>query len=153
MIIDGQTTLWNAAALTATAVSDFAYDLGAAAVTSGTIADPTSGEPLCVAMAVLVAADSTTGNETYEFDTISATASDLTTGQVIIAKYVILAANLSAGTLVIFPLQPHAVPAQRYLGMKAVLGGTTPTITVTAWITSMKMVQTYKAFSSKIVVL
>lgn len=153
MIIDAQTLLWNAAALTVSVVSDNAYDTGAAGVSGGPLNDLARGEPLVVAVAVIVAADFTTGDETYEFDLISATASDLTTGQLILAKYNVLATDLTAGTLLVLPLPVATKLVQRWLGIKAVLAGTTPTITVTAWITSQHMVQTYRALGTRIIVL
>lgn len=153
MIIDAQTTLWSAAALTATAVSDNCYDTGAAGVSGGPLNDLARGEPMVFAMAVIVSADHTTGDETYEFDIISATASDLTTGQLILAKYVMLYSDLVAGNLVIFPMPVATQVVQRYIGLKYVGGGTTPTITVTAWLTSQHMVQTYRALGTKIIVL
>jgi len=145
--------LWNAAALAATAVSDNAYDTGAQPVAGSIFNDLSRGEPLVFAIAVIVAADLTTGDETYEFDIINDSASNLTTAPNTLAKYVIPAANLTLGTLLALPMPIRTGTPQRYLGLKAVLGGTTPSITVTAWITSMNMIDTYRAFASKIVVL
>jgi hypothetical protein len=157
MYEDAQTQLWAAAALTASAVSTNAYDLGTAPTTvsaNGSVRDPSTGEQLVFVIAVGVAADHTTGDETYEFDVISATANDLTTGQLIIAKYVILFSALTAGAIIVLSLPPlqAGTVIQRFLGLKYVGGGTTPTITVTAWITMSKMVQAQAYYPTAIVV-
>lgn len=142
MYEDAQLQVWNAAALTSTAVSTNAIDLGAA-VNSGILRSVGTGEPVGFAISVGVAADHTTGDETYEFDIITATANDLTTGQLIIAKYVVLFSALTAGSLLFLPIPPNWAGAvgQEFVGLKYVGGGTTPTITVTAWLTLASMVQ------------
>ena len=157
MYEDKQTQLWSSAALTSTAVSTNAYDLGAApsnVSANGAVVDPSTGEPICFAIAVGVAADHTTGDETYEFDIISATANDLTTGQLIIAQYAILYSALTAGALIVLTMPPMQAGAvkQRFLGLKYIGGGTTPTITVTAWITTPKQIQAQAYYPTAIVV-
>lgn len=157
MYEDKQTQLWSAAALTATAVSTNAYDLGTAPSTvsaNGAVRDVSTGKPICFAISVGVAADHTTGDETYEFDIISATANDLTTGQKIIAQFVILFSALTAGSLVVLTMPPMSagVAPQRFLGLKFVGGGTTPTITVTAWVTSPDLIQAQALYPTAIVV-
>jgi hypothetical protein len=157
MYEDAQTQLWSAAALTVTAVSTNAYDLGAVPTggsANGVIRDIGTGEPLCIAISVGVAADFTTGNETYEFDLITATANDLTTGQLIIYQAAILTPALTAGKLAILPIPPRLfnAAAQRFMGLKYVGGGTTPTITVTAWITMQSMIDSVYYYPSLFVV-
>lgn len=148
MIRDAQTNLWEAAALTVTAVSTNCYDTGIPGVTPG---DPTgisgaiandigTGEPLALILTVGVAADHTTGDETYEFGVITATATDLTTGQIVLVTRVISYALLTAGAIIQIPI-PSGSVTQRFVGAKATLGGTTPTITVTCWIDTMSKMQ------------
>lgn len=153
MFRDSQTALWEAAALTSTAVSTNAYDLGAVPTGSahGDAIDPSVGEPLCVVLSVGVAADHTTGDETYEFDIITATASNLTSSATTLAQYVLSYALLTAGALIVLPI-PQGAVVQRYLGAKYIGGGTTPTITVTAWIAPMSMIQKTKNYTTAIVV-
>ena len=117
MIRDSQTSLWEAAALTSTAVSTNCYDLGAGYTTgtsNGDARDPSVGIPEGVILCVGVAADHTTGDETYEFDIITATASDLTTGQLIVNQHtendvdsVLGMFGMSLGGLVDNETRPH----------------------------------------------
>lgn len=154
MIRDSQTSLWEAAALTASAVSTNCYDLGAGysgGTANGAARDPSVGIPEGIIITVGVAADHTTGNETYEFDIITATASDLTTGQLIVSQHVILFSDLTLGARYWLPIDAGRV-TQRYLGASYVGGGTTPTITVTAWIASYYEFEKHKYYTSAIVV-
>jgi hypothetical protein len=57
----------------------------------------------------------------------------------------IAAAALTAGSLHYIPVPP-ASKTKRYLGLFFNGGGTTPTITVTGWITTATMLQTNKAY-------
>lgn len=154
MYQDAQTRLWASAALTSTAVSTNAYDLAAPAVSGGTIRDIGTGEPLVIAINVEVAADFTTGNETYEFDIVTATATDLTTGQLIISQNVILYSALTAGKTIYLPVPPrmNGAVAQRYLGLKYIGAGTTPTITVSAWVTLQSMIDSVYYYPTLITV-
>lgn len=133
MIRDSQTNFWEAKALSgaATTVSDNTYDLGAPPVTNAPANDPFSGEPVAAILCVLVAA-AFAANETYEFDIITSAAANLGSPTVL-AKYVIDHSLLTAGAIVVMPA-PRPLVAQRYLGLQAVLGGTSPSITVTSWL-------------------
>ena len=157
MIIDALTFLWNAAALTATAVSTNCYDTGAPPVTGAPVNDLGTGKAMCFAIAITTAPNCATGDETYEFDIISSTVGDLSTNLAYIAKYswtnAQALASLLAGTLLILPFPPMNSQVQRFLGLKYVAAGTGPSMTVTAWITTMDMVQTYRALGSAIIVL
>lgn len=125
MRIDAQLAFATALAITATGDATNVIDLG---VARG-LAD---GRPLSVFINVDVAADSTTGNETYQFsvttDDNAALTSDTT-----IATATILAAALAINTLHEIPL-PQLSTIEQFLGLVATLGGTTPTITYTAWL-------------------
>jgi hypothetical protein len=129
--VDAQTLLWDAAALTASAVSTNTYDTLAATT------DVTRGEELSLVITVDVAADFTTGNETYEFRVIQSAAANLGSATVL-ASRTILASALTAGSIHVLPL-PAGSKTLRYLGADCVLAGTTPTITVTAWLTASDM--------------
>lgn len=131
MYLDALLLVSDAQAVTATAVSTNTIDNGAAGRTIGT------GEPLGFGLAVDVAADSTTGNETYQFDVISSAAANLGS-PVVHASYILTAAQLAAGALWFLGL-PSGTPTLRYLGLQYTTGGTTPTITVTAWLTARSL--------------
>jgi Bbp16-like protein len=150
MFLDAQTKLWDGTALTTTAVSTNAYDLGAPAVATQATRRIGTGEPLVVVIAVGSAA-LVVGTETYEFQLIAATASDLTTGQrVIVTTDTITTARaateLAAGALVFIPVPPgQPLTGERYLGLKAVTANSAG-ITVTAWITLQSMIHQYTPY-------
>ena len=93
-----------------------------------------TGEAMGFGVAVEVAADFATGDETYQFDVISSAAAALTSPTVI-ASFVRTAAQLLAGDLHFLPL-PQGFPLQRFLGIQMVLGGTTPSVTISSWLTA-----------------
>jgi len=134
MYHDDQLTLFSAKALTGTALSDHSIDVG------GTQNDPSIGEGLAVVFVVTVAADHTTGDETYELDLVADSNADLSTATVLLQR-VIAAAKLIAGSVHVLPIPPGILAGFEFFGIKAVLGGTTPTITLTAYVTPMDMIQ------------
>lgn len=138
MIIDAHTLLWDAVALTADAVTTNTYDSGAA----GT--DLTIGEGLVAVVQVDVAADTTTGDETYEFQVIQSANANLSSAD-ILGSITRTAAQLTAGSLHYLPV-PQASKTKRYLGLNFNGGGTTPTITVTAWFAPSTSLQAHKAY-------
>lgn len=125
MLIDNLLTFASALAITATGDATSCIDLKA----SGMLGN---GKPMQVVIKVDVAADFTTGDETYAFsvttDDNAALSSDTT-----IATKTILATALTAGSLHVIDI-PENVATERYLGLVATLGGTTPSITYTAWL-------------------
>lgn len=139
MLLDAQTLLWDAAALTSDAASTNTYDSGSASN------DLTNGEELVAVIQVDVAADFTTGDETYQFQVIQSANANLASPD-ILASRTIAASALTAGSLHFIPVPP-ASKTKRYLGLYFDGGGTTPTITVTGWITSAQMLQTNKAYA------
>lgn len=130
MILDAQALLSDAQALTATAASTNIYDAGADR-------DLGVGEPLGVAISVDVAADFTSTNETYQFDIETDDNSSFSSATVI-ARRIIVAGSLTAGARFVIPL-PH--DNERYLRINYTLGGTTPTVTVTAWIAPLSFIE------------
>lgn len=138
MILDAQTLLWNAAALTSDAASTNTYDLGAADLEVG------AGEPLALVISVGVAADATTGDETYAFQVIESANANLSS-PTILAQRTIAAAALTAGSIHVITVPPGSV-TKRYLGAYFDGGGTTPTITVTAGIVPLSMVDLPKKY-------
>lgn len=91
-----------------------------------------AGQRLWVVFTVGVAADITTGDETYQLDLYTSAAADMSS-PVVLESRVLTAANLAAGTL-----HAMAIPQGRMLEFFSThytLGGTTPTVTLTAWVT------------------
>lgn len=141
MYVDNQLVLSDAQAFSADAVSTNTIDLGNVTPKNGL----GSGEPMCLVVQVDVAADYTTGNETYQFNLLQDAAADLNTADILESR-VIAAALLTAGSLHFIPIPPGAV-TKRYIGAGFDGGGTTPTITATIFLTAMSMLDTYKAYA------
>jgi hypothetical protein len=131
MFIDKLLLLSDAQAFTADAVSTNTVDLGAAAEVVGT------GEEIGIAFAVDVAADFTTGDETYVFELLSDDDAALGSPTIVLER-AILASALTAGSLHFLPIPP-GTPVLRYLGYQLDVTGTTPSVTLTAWVTSRAM--------------
>lgn len=123
MFLDRLLRLSAAQALTATGNSTDHIDLGGAL-------DVGNGEPVGLHIQVNVAADAGNSDETYEFQVIQSANADLSS-HTAIASRVIARGSLTAGSTHYVPIPKGAV-TQRYLGARYVLGGTTPSITVTA---------------------
>lgn len=123
MILDAQLLFSDAQALTGTAASTNLIDLGVDR-------DIGSGQPLAVCIDVDVAADTTSGNETYQFDLETDDNSGFSSA-VVLARRIIDKASLTAGTKWVMGLPNDN---ERYLRLNYTLGGTTPAITVTAYL-------------------
>ena len=137
MIIDAQCLLSDAQAVTADAVSTNTYDSGAAGN------DITEGEPLGIGITVDVAADFTTGDETYTFEAIQD--DDAALGSpLILASRAILASALTLGSRHVLPI-PLGSKTLRYLGLNYNVAGTSPTITCTAFIAPLSFLGGWKA--------
>lgn len=139
MYIDGNLLLCDAQSFTVDALSTNTIDLGSQ-TPKRQMGD---GEPLCVVVQVDVSADFTTGDETYEFQVIESANANLSTATIIaqqtyIASGVMISSLLVAGYILVIPIPP-GFPTQRYLGLNFNGGGTTPTITFTAWLTPLAL--------------
>lgn len=135
MNLDAYCTLSDAQSLTATAYSTNTYDLGNVTPKR----DPGIGEPLVLMFQVDVAADGTTTDETYEFRLVQSANANLSSEDSLEAM-VITYANLTVGSIHYLPIPPGKI-TKRYIGAKYVLGGTTPTLTVTCQIQPRSMIQ------------
>jgi len=130
MSVDARLLVSNAQALTASAVATDSIPLE---VTGLELA---AGESLGFAVHVNVAADFTSANETYQFNIVSATNADGTTGQVVLSEAIVPASALTAGARFFLPLPVSRIPATAtHLTLAYVLGGTTPSVTVTGYMT------------------
>lgn len=138
--VDKQNLVSDAQALTATAVSTDAIALGTAGL------DIAAGEPMGFTFQVDVAADFTTGDETYEFQIVTATASNLTTNQDIIVAEAVVATALTAGTKFTLGVPLGRISSTAtHIGARYALAGTSPSVTVTAFLQPIAQVQSSRA--------
>lgn len=154
MILDSQLLLSDAQAITADAVGTNVIDLSADR-SIGT------GEPMAVVFTVDVAADQTTGDEDYTFDVEYASDAAQTTGRQLIGRRVFESGTptapaqdadlLVAGFQFVIPIPPTKLSeSERYLGIRYDVTGTTPTITMTAALMPMSMIQKDAVFADGI---
>ncbi|HLG28716.1 MAG TPA: hypothetical protein VI387_00780 [Candidatus Brocadiales bacterium] len=146
MILDAQNLFCDAQAVTTSAVGTNVIDLSADRAIG-------NGEPMAVLFSVDVAADQTTGDEDYTFDVEYATNAAQTTGRQLIGRRIFESGTptapaqdadlLVAGFKFAIPIPPTALSeSEQFLGVRIVTAGTTPTITVTAMLMPMSMIQT-----------
>jgi hypothetical protein len=91
-----------------------------------------NGVPMQVVINVDVAADATTGDETYTFNVITDDAATIDSGTTIATK-TIARADLAVNTIHTIDI-PENVATLQYLGVAFDGGGTTPTVTITAYL-------------------
>lgn len=145
MFLDAQSLFSDAQALTVTALATNVIDL---------LADRSigSGEPLAILFTVDVAADQGTGDETYQVDVEYASNAAISAGRQLIGRRIFQAGTptapaqdadlLVAGFKFYMPIPPAALSeSERFLGVRYTLGGTTPTLTMTAVLIPLSMVQ------------
>jgi hypothetical protein len=137
MVTDRNLLLTDAQALTASAVMTDSIALGKAGLDVGV------GETLALVYQIDVAADYTSTNETYQFEVRTATNADGTTGAVTLLQTPAFAGNtLTKGKRIVLPIPAQSISATAtHLAGYATLAGTTPTVTVTAFVTPLSMVQ------------
>lgn len=131
MIHDAQNLYSDAQALSATAASTNVID-------HGSDRNIGVGEPLAVAITLDVASDGANGDETYvadlETDTVEGFGSPTTIGTVTIPR------GTAAGTPFVIGV-PADTTAQRFTRLNFTLGGTTPSVTVTASLVPQSAIQ------------
>jgi hypothetical protein len=143
MFVDALLVVSDAQAFAATGVSTNSIDTRSPAVQNLEIG---SGTPIGFGITVDVAADATTGDETYVFDLLSDDVNTLGSPTLILS-YTIARARLVAGSAWFLPIPPRE-PQEQFIGIRATLGGTTPSITITAWLTGWdQFAETYKAYA------
>lgn len=144
MYVDAQQLFSDAQAVTADAVGTNVIDLSIDR-SIGT------GEPMAVVFVVDVAADQTTGDEDYTFDVEYASDAAQTTARKLIGRRVFESGTptapamdadlLVAGFKFVIPIPPTVLSeSERYLGIRYDVTGTTPTITCTAFLQPMSMI-------------
>jgi hypothetical protein len=145
MILDAQLQFSDSQAITADAVGTNVIDLSLARSIG-------QGEPMAVVFIVEVAADQTTGDEDYTFDVEYASNAAQSTGRELIGRRVFESGTptapaqdadlLVAGFRFVIPIPPVTQDEdERYLGIRYDVAGTTPTITCSAYLQPMSMVE------------
>jgi len=138
MFLDAHHEFSDAQALTATALSTNVIDLSVDRSIG-------NGEPMGVLFVVDVAADQTTGDEDYTFAIEMASDASISTARKELGRQIyesgtpdapaLNADLLVAGFQFVIPIPPAALSqTERYLGVRYTLAGTTPTITVSAYL-------------------
>lgn len=143
MYIDSQLLFSDAQAVSADAGSTNVIDLGAAA-------NVFAGEPMAVVIVVDVAADGTTTDETYEFQ-IETDDNAAFSSATDVLLHSIGYASLTAGSKHILPI-PAGATLERYIRLYYNVGGTSPSVTVTAFLQPLSMVDNYKAYADNITI-
>jgi hypothetical protein len=138
MLLDHQLVLSDDQALTATANSTNVID------TTTTTSKLGAGKAEGVGVFIAVAADHTTGDETYQFQLVSSAAANLGTPTVHSDKTILYSA-LTAGAKFFFPIGPNDDVLQ-FLGMIYTLAGNTPTVTVKAAQMTQEEFEVWKAY-------
>lgn len=145
MFLDAQNQFSDSQALTATAVGTNVIDLGADRSIG-------NGEPMAVVFTVEVAADQGTGDEDYTFDVEYASNAAQSTGRQLIGRRVFESGTptapaqnadlLVAGFQFVIPIPPTALSeSEQYLGIRYTLAGTSPSVTMSAHLQPMSMIQ------------
>lgn len=137
MIYDSQLKFSAAQALTVDANATNVIDLGIAR-------NLFDGEPMAVVIDVDVAADNTTGDETYTFNVVTSAAAALTSPTTV-ATISPAATALTLNSRQVITL-PTGVVLKQFLGLAFDGGGTTPTITITAFLQPLSMVDKFRSY-------
>lgn len=145
MLLDAQTQFSDSQAVTSSAVGENVIDLSQDRNIG-------AGEPMAVLFCVEVAAGQTGGDETYTIDVEYATNAAQTTGRQLVGRRVFEAGTptapnqdadlLVAGFKFYIPVPPvNLSESERYLGIRYTTGGSTPTLTVSAFLVPLKLAE------------
>lgn len=145
MFIDALNLFSDSQAVTASAVGTNVIDLSQDRSIG-------NGEPMGVVFVVEVAADQTTGDEDYTFDVEYASNAAQSTGVQLVGRRVFESGTptapaqdadlLVAGFKFVVPIPPTALSeSEQFLGIRYVVAGTTPTITTSAFLLPLSMVE------------
>lgn len=145
MRVDKQNIVSDGQTFGATAVSTDAIALGATGL------DLASGEPIGFVFQCDTLAEVASGDETYEFQIVTATASNLTTNQEIIVAEAFTnaqaAAQLVAGARITLPVPLGKISSSAtHIGARVAIAGTIATgVTLTIFAQPLSMVQDSRA--------
>jgi len=156
MYIDKLLKLSDAQALTATAVGTNVIDIEVARGIG-------NGEPMAVVFSVGVAADQTSSDEDYTFDVEYATNAAQSTGAQLMGRRVFESGTptapaqnadlLVAGFVFAIPIPPTMDDEDGdFIGVRYTLAGTTPTITVDAWLAPLCDVSQYVSHADNVTI-
>lgn len=156
MYIDKLLKLSDAQALTATAVGTNVIDLSVERSIG-------NGTPMALVFSVGVAADQGTGDESYTFDLEYATNAAQSTGAQLMGRRIFEAGTptapaqdadlLVAGFVFAIPIPPTTLDEDgQFLGARYTLAGTTPTLTVDAWIAPLADVGQYVSYADNVTI-
>jgi hypothetical protein len=145
MLLDAQLQFSDSQAVTTSAVGTNVLDLSSDRSIG-------NGVPMAVMFAVEVAADQTSGDEDYTFDVEYASNAAQSTGRQLIGRRVFESGTptapaqdadlLVAGFKFYIPIPPTQLSeSERYLGVRYVTDGSTPTITVSAYLMPLSMAE------------
>lgn len=145
MFLDAQQQLSDSQALTATALSTNVINLSADRSIG-------NGEPMAIVVNVEVAADQTTGDEDYQFDVETASDAAITTARKLLGRRIFESGTptapaedadlLVAGFKFVIPIPPGALSeSEQYLAVRYTLAGTTPSVTVSAHLVPLSLVE------------
>jgi len=148
MIIDLQALLSNAQALVATAASTNVYD-------AGSEREIGIGEPLSIVVVCKTAADVGDADETYQIDvqvdSTDAFASPRTVGSRAWTTAE-ATAELTLGRKIVFALPQDFPGNERCVRLYYTLGGTTPALTVSAFIVPTSFVEAWVSYPDAITI-
>ena len=144
MYIDAQSLFSDSQAVTTDAVGTNVIDLSVDRSIG-------NGEPMCVMFSVIVAADQTSGDEDYAFEVEYASNAAQTTDRQLMGRREFESGTptapaqdadlLVAGFKFFIPIPPTELSeSEQFIGIRYDTAGTTPTITVTAALIPMSMV-------------
>lgn len=142
MIVDSLLMFSDGQALTATAVSTNVVDVGSDRNIG-------KGEPMAIIITVGVAADFTTGDETYQFTLQTDSTDAFGSATTVIASAVIDGDQLPAGAIVVLPI---GYSNEQFLRINNTLAGTTPIITIDAYLQPMSMIDSYESYADNVVI-
>ena len=156
MYIDKLLKISDAQALTATAVGTNVIDIEVARGVG-------NGEPMAMVFSVGVDADQGTGDEDYTFDVEYATNAAQSTGAQLMGRRIFESGTptapaqnadlLVAGFVFAIPLPPTTGDEDGdFIGVRYTLAGTTPTITVDAWLAPLSDVSQYVSYADNVTI-
>ena len=152
MYLDAQLQFSDGQAVTATAVGTNVIDLSVDRSIG-------NGEPMAVVITVDVDADQTTGDEDYTFQVEYASNAAQSTGRQLIGERIYESGTpgapaqdadlLVVGYRIIIPIPPTTLDeSEQFLGIRYVTAGTTPTITCSAFLQPMSMIDATNDYAS-----
>ena len=144
MVLDLEHVYSSAQALTATADSTNLVDHGIASNLG-------SGEPLAFVVSLTVVADDTTGDETYTAQLQMDTEVTLASPVVIEACLITITRGDAAGTRYVRHLPP-SLSFQQFTQVVYTLGGTTPTVTVDAFLIPASFLQDEQVYADAVTI-